>query len=151
MTQLASRVRTTPIPASLPAGAQLRVATVPQRPEGYARLIGELDLASVEVVRANICRLIASNRDVVVDLAPLSFCDAAGIGLFLELTKIADSIGHTITFARPRPALSRIFAVTNVDCVLSLATEDARFLPSPVTLSYVSRACHFLDPSDGRG
>src|SRR2546429_508139 len=77
MTQLASRVRTTPIPASLPAGAQLRVATVPQRPEGYARLIGELDLASVEVVRANICRLIASNRDVVVDLAPLSFCDAA--------------------------------------------------------------------------
>jgi anti-anti-sigma factor len=151
MTQLASRVRTTPLPASLPAGAQLRVATVPQRPEGYARLIGELDLASVEVVRANICRLIASNRDVVVDLAPLSFCDAAGIGLFLELTKIAHGIGHTITFARPRPEISRIFAVTNVDRVLSLATEDARFLPSPVTLSCVSRTCHFLDPSDGRG
>jgi anti-anti-sigma factor len=149
MIQLASRVRTTPLPASLRAEAQLRVATVPQRPEGYARLIGELDRASVEVARAKICRLIASNRDVVVDLAPLSFCDAAGIGLFLELTKIAHSMGQTITFARPRHALSRIFAVTNVDCVLSLATEDAHFLPSPVVFSCVSRTCHFLDPSDG--
>src|SRR6266404_2131711 len=106
MTRVDGPIRPKDLPALTPGDGYLRVATVPRMSGGYVRLIGDLDRASVDLARVEIRRLVAAHRAVVVDLAPLSFCDAAGIGLFLEVTEMAQSIGHMITFARPRPALS---------------------------------------------
>jgi anti-anti-sigma factor len=84
-------------------------------------LVGELDLASLERARRTIDdALVSSEREVVVDLAPLSFCDAAGVGLFLELTLRARSRGRRLLFVRPQAGVRRLFDLVDADLYLEI-------------------------------
>lgn len=76
-------------------------------------LAGELDIASVSRVRAALVEAVAAGTgEVNVDLARLTFCDAAGIAVFIEahqrlaaagrrlrLQQVPGHIGETFGFA----------------------------------------------------
>lgn len=80
------------------------------------RASGELDIATADQAYAYL-------RDVVdgqpgpltVDLAGLTFCDAAGLGALARLAGHARESGRELKLAAARPSLLRIMRITGLD------------------------------------
>lgn len=80
-------------------------------------LEGELDIASVEVIRRGVePYLVELPRQVVFDLARLQFMDSSGIALLIEVSNRVDSveIHHTT------PIVRRVLEVTGLIDVLGV-------------------------------
>jgi anti-anti-sigma factor len=54
---------------------------------------GEIDMATVEVLRAELDRVLADDTDVVVDLGGVSFLGAAGMRVFLGAASTLNGSG----------------------------------------------------------
>ncbi|MFJ3897334.1 STAS domain-containing protein [Streptomyces sp. NPDC090083] len=99
MTQLAIRTRTTP------AGPVLELA-------------GELDYDSAAEVRELLPGLaLQGGRQLVVDLAGVTFCDSSGITALLAARNHAVAEGATIRLAAVPAYISRIFRMVGLDHV----------------------------------
>jgi anti-anti-sigma factor len=68
------------------------------------RLSGELDLYMVTAVRPRFPDL---DGDVEVDCAGLTFMDAAGINLLLEMERLCDANGAKLTVVNPPRCVTR--------------------------------------------
>jgi anti-anti-sigma factor len=98
-------------------------------------LAGEIDYAAVAGLRERLFALTASGRQVVADLDRVSFIDAAGIGVLAGAARRAAVHGSTLHVVCARRQTRRLFRLTGLDRVVSLAgdiTEALRLLAAPV-------------------
>ncbi len=98
-------------------------------------LAGEIDYAAVAGLRERLFALTASGRPVVTDLDQVSFIDAAGIGVLAGAARRAAVHGSTLPVVCARRQTRRLFRLTGLDRVVSLAgdlPEALRLLAAPV-------------------
>lgn len=91
---------------------------------GYVtlRLVGELDLGGATILATSLQEPLATGHNCVrLDLAELTFCDAAGLGALLEWHRRFAEIGGTLLLANVRPSVARIMRLTKADTVLHIA------------------------------
>jgi anti-anti-sigma factor len=80
------------------------------------RMRGELDIATADQAYAYL-RDVVDSQDgpVTMNLAELSFCDAAGLGVLAKVAGYARRSGRPLELTEPRPSLLRIMAITGMD------------------------------------
>jgi anti-anti-sigma factor len=77
---------------------------------------GELDIATAEQAYAYISEVIDERgAPVRVDVAGLTFCDAAGLGALAKLASHAREAGRQLRLISPRPSLVKIMRITGLD------------------------------------
>lgn len=77
---------------------------------------GELDIATAEQAYAYLRDVLDSLRGpLTVNLAGLTFCDAAGLGALARLAGHARQAGRELKLAAVRPSLLRIMRITGMD------------------------------------
>lgn len=80
------------------------------------QLRGELDIATADQAFAYLCDVVDSQQGpVTVDLADLTFCDAAGLGVLARVAGHARRSGHSVELAAARPSLLRIMHITGME------------------------------------
>jgi anti-anti-sigma factor len=95
--------------------------------DGHARVrfIGELDMAAVEQAHGEAIEVLDRTAGaLVVDLSRLTFCDASGIRLLLQLDSETKARGRTMVLRHPTTFLDRVFQLAGVS--ESLTIEDGR-------------------------
>jgi len=77
---------------------------------------GELDIATADQAYAYL-RDVVDSRDgpVTVNLAELTFCDAAGLGVLARVAGYARRSGRSLRLTAARPSLLRIMRITGMD------------------------------------
>jgi anti-sigma B factor antagonist len=99
----------------------------PRRDVVYVRPVGELDLASVPSVDAQLLELTSVGfMHLVLDLRGVSFLDSSGLQLILTWDAMARANGISFELIRGPAAVQRLFEVTFVADRLSFAAPDAR-------------------------
>lgn len=79
-------------------------------------LSGEIDILTSHALRRRLLRTLKHSTDqLVLDLSGLAFCDAAGLGVLVGIQSRARSQGITVTLAAPRPNMSRLLRMTELD------------------------------------
>ncbi len=78
---------------------------------------GELDIATVDAVRAEAARR-APGEDLVVDLSGLEFLDTSGIAFVVEAYRDAAADGHALRIVRAAPSVQRVFEIAGLEGVL---------------------------------
>lgn len=76
---------------------------------------GELDLYSVQEVRAALAERPDGCELVVLDLRGLSFFDTSGIRLVVETLQTLDAAGVRFALLRGEPQVQRLFALAGLD------------------------------------
>jgi anti-sigma B factor antagonist len=75
---------------------------------------GELDLATVDDVRARLDALQSERRAVLLDLDGLEFMDSTGIRLVLQAAQDADRTGWDFSVTRGSRAVRRVFEAASI-------------------------------------
>jgi len=77
---------------------------------------GELDIATADQAFAYL-RDVVDNQDgpVTINLAELTFCDAAGLGVLARVAGHARRTGRSLKLTAARPSLLRIMRITGMD------------------------------------
>jgi anti-sigma B factor antagonist len=89
---------------------------------GVLKLAGELDVVGVPEVQA---RLASITGDVTIDCAGLTFIDAAGLGMFVQLHKSCEARGVKLVFAEPPECMTMLFELTGLDVLLDVQVSGA--------------------------
>ena len=84
--------------------------------QAIVRLSGELDIATADEAFAYL-RDLVDHQDgpVLMDLAGLTFCDAAGLGVLARAAGYARRAGRSLRLTAARPGLVRIMRITGMD------------------------------------
>jgi anti-sigma B factor antagonist len=90
---------------------------------GVWKLVGELDVAGVPEVQA---RLATSEGDVTIDCADLTFIDAAGLGMFVELHSSCEARGMKLVLCGPPVCVTRLLELTGLDALLNIQISGTR-------------------------
>jgi anti-anti-sigma factor len=91
--------------------------------DGRLRFFGELDASEVPRVRA--C-LVGVDGDVELDCSGLSFVDAAGLGLFVELDAECRARNAKLSIIDPSRCVVRLLELTGLDSVLTATPGNSR-------------------------
>jgi anti-anti-sigma factor len=80
------------------------------------RVRGELDIATADQAYAYL-RDVVDSQDgpVTMNLAELTFCDAAGLGVLARVAGYARRSGRPLKLTAARPSLLRIMRITGMD------------------------------------
>jgi len=95
---------------------------------------GELDIATAERAHSYLRTVLDSDKRgrVILNLAGLTFCDAAGLGILAKLACHARQTGRSVRLTAPRPSLVRIMRITGMDAVFpEVRTPTLRMVPGP--------------------
>ncbi|MCW2935490.1 MAG: anti-sigma-factor antagonist [Actinomycetia bacterium] len=95
---------------------------------------GELDIATAERAHVYLRAVLDSDKKgkVILNLADLTFCDAAGLGVLAKVASHARRTGRSVRLTSPRPALIRIMRITGMDAVFpEVCTPTLRMVPGP--------------------
>jgi anti-sigma B factor antagonist len=86
-------------------------------------LAGELDMASVPEFTDALTATLRSGgtSDIMVDLAALTFLDAAGLTAFVRVHGIARRSGRTLFARNPRDEVETVLRITDVADLLQIA------------------------------
>jgi anti-anti-sigma factor len=76
---------------------------------------GEIDLATVGIVREAVERDRAAGEDLVLDLREVGFMDTSGLRYVLELVDSASRDGSSVRLVRGPSAVQRVFAVSGLE------------------------------------
>ena len=99
----------------------LKIEVVPNLRGLAVRLVGELDVSTINAVDRELRRAVSdSNDSVTVDLSGLEFIDAAGIACLLRATQ-GPRRQPLISFMRPPTGIARILAMASVSDLLPYA------------------------------
>ena len=92
------------------------------------RLVVGSDEREIGPLRHAICALIkAGHRDVVVNLAGLTYIDARGLGELAMAMKTMGLAGGRLALTAASPRVARILAVTRLDTMFEWGDADAEF------------------------
>jgi anti-anti-sigma factor len=85
--------------------------------QAMVNLRGELDIATAEQAHAYLRRVVDGEKKgkVTLNLANLTFCDAAGLGVLAKVASYARRTGRTLRVTAARPSLLRIMRITGMD------------------------------------
>jgi anti-sigma B factor antagonist len=80
------------------------------------RVRGELDIATADQAYTYLRDVVDSQEGpVLMNLAELTFCDAAGLGVLARVAGYARRSGRSLQLTAARPALVRIMNITGMD------------------------------------
>jgi anti-anti-sigma factor len=82
---------------------------------------GELDIATVEILRAALDGIESAQR-LVLDLRRLSFIDSTGVHLLMALYQRSQRDGFALTLVAPVPPIDRAIRLCGLDATLPLVT-----------------------------
>lgn len=85
--------------------------------DGAARVcpVGEVDVATIERLRAELAKLMAADvRRLILDLRQTTFLDSTGLRLAVEVHQSAVANGTEFALFAGPPAVQRAFAVTGL-------------------------------------
>jgi anti-anti-sigma factor len=88
----------------------------------HVRLVGELDLSTIEDVRSALGTAMPRTGGLTLDLSDLTFTGAEGIRLFIDLARERYGIG-CIVLANPLPIVRRILDLTQLDRLPNLTVD----------------------------
>jgi anti-sigma B factor antagonist len=92
-----------------------RVDVDPARESVRVAPVGELDIATVDKLQAEVVRLRETGFEkIVLDLRGVRFLDSTGLRLVLELDGAARADSHVLCVIRGADVVHRIFEVTQV-------------------------------------
>jgi anti-anti-sigma factor len=89
---------------------------------GRLQLSGELDVAVVPEVRA---QLVHADGDIELDCGGLTFIDASGVNLFVELDHACQRRGATLTLIDPPPCVTRLLDLCELAAILHVRHEGS--------------------------
>lgn len=84
--------------------------------KAVVKACGELDIATADQAYAYL-RDVVDSQDgpITVNLAELTFCDAAGLGVLARVAGHAQRSGRSLKLIAARPSLLRIMHITGMD------------------------------------
>ena len=84
--------------------------------KAMVRVRGELDIATADQAYAYL-RDVVDNQSgpITMNLAELTFCDAAGLGVLSRVAGYARRSGHSVELAAASPSLLRIMHITGME------------------------------------
>ncbi len=103
---------------------------VRREPGGTAviTVTGEVDIATVAVLRDQLFTLADTSCSVIVDLDQVSFIDAAGLGALVGAARRADIHGASLQVVCGQPQTRELFRLAGLDRRLRLARTRAEAL-----------------------
>ncbi len=102
--------------------------------QAMVNVSGELDIATAERAHSYLRAVLDSDKKgkVTLNLAELTFCDAAGLGVLARVASHARRTGRSVRLMAPRPSLIRIMRITGMDAVFpEVRTPVLRMVPGP--------------------
>src|SRR3954454_24775102 len=84
---------------------------------------GEIDLATVDLVREAVEREHQGGEDVVIDLREVSFMDTSGLRYVLELNDRGPREGFGLRLVRGPRAVQRVFEVSGLEPRLAFVDD----------------------------
>jgi len=112
--------------------AQFQVERVPGEASGPVqfRLAGNLDLTTVDRLRAAVGPACGTGVEVRLDLSAVDFCDSTGVGTFVWLHRQATAAGGRLVLCAPRKAVREVLKISGVDRAIPVIGRAA---PPPRT------------------
>jgi anti-anti-sigma factor len=93
----------------------LTMETLLQESHTVITASGELDLASASALRELVLgRIEAGERCVIFDLSGLTFCDSAGLTVFVQAKNRSDELGGEIRLAAPTGIVQRVLEISGL-------------------------------------
>ena len=77
--------------------------------------IGEIDLATVDELQAEVDAAAAEAQQVVLDLREVAFIDSAGLRLVVHSSRALDAKGGTLAVVRGPHEVQRVFDLVGLD------------------------------------
>jgi anti-anti-sigma factor len=90
---------------------------------------GEIDLATVDLVRETVEREHQPGEAIVLDLREVGFMDTSGLRYVLELTERAEQDGFGIRLVRGPGAVQRVFEVSGLEPRLPFVDDPSQVPP----------------------
>lgn len=95
-----------------------RAGLLSRRTPGHTVLAvsGELDLATTSALRDRIAGVLEdAATPVIIDLSGVTFCDATGLALLVDVKRRAQAHALTVSLAGPRRNVSKLLRITGLD------------------------------------
>ena len=107
--------------------AQFQVEPVPVDAAGplVFRLAGNLDLTTVDRLRAVVGPACATGAEVLLDLSGVEFCDSTGVGTFVWLHRQATAAGGRLLLVAPRRPVREVLKISGVDRAIPVVGRAA--------------------------
>lgn len=86
---------------------------------GSFRLLGELDISSIDAFAARIQAQVARGGDITIDLRGLTFMDSAGLHLLAGAASALQGRGG-LRLVAPRRSVAKVIETTGLDHVVNL-------------------------------
>lgn len=111
--------------ASQPPGSPLSIESR-RLPHGAVEvsLVGELDLATLDLLEQELEQITAAEKRVVLDLRRLAFIDSSGLHALLRADRRLSEAGGQLTIVRGPRAVERLFRLTGLDTRLRIIDHD---------------------------
>jgi len=101
------------MPPNLTPSLPFRCEVQPAREGARIRPVGEVDLATVDVVQAQLAELKSAGfSQLTVDLRAVSFMDSTGLRMILEWDASSRADGFAFSLVAGSPAVQRLFDLT---------------------------------------
>ncbi len=105
------------------------------------RVGGELDLATVTVLRRHLSDHLGDRRDVVLDLEDLTFLSGHGTTVLLEAQRLARSHGVRLSITRLAYTVARLLRITGFGEDLDLSAAE----PIDIAAEFLARRRYLAD------
>jgi anti-anti-sigma factor len=101
------------------AADALTIHIGPEFETAYVRLVGELDIAGVPTLEAELRRLISGPvATVIVDLSGLAFIDASGLHCLMRAVRLSHGAPSTLHFIRGSGEVGRVMRLSGMSKTL---------------------------------
>lgn len=89
-------------------------------------LKGRLDASGAEAVESAFTAQVGgAGRDVLVDLAQVSFAGSLGIRMLVSAARMATRRGYRMVLVAPQPQVAEVFTVVALDDLIPVVADDA--------------------------
>jgi anti-anti-sigma factor len=88
------------------------------------RISGRLDAGGVPVLMRQCQRVRAARRDLVLNLAEVSFIASSGVGLLLALAEEFPQVRAELRLAAVSPAVGAVIKLLNLDSFLTIHPDE---------------------------
>ena len=86
---------------------------------------GELDLATISLLKETVGARLTNGARVVLDLSELMFCDSTGLGAFVGLHRQAMTNGAAFSLAAPRRRIDDLLQLSGINQVITIYASRA--------------------------
>lgn len=99
----------------------LVMSTTPQGVRTIVHVAGEVDVYTAPELRRELdTQIHAGCRDLVVDLAQVTFMDSTGLGVLVGRLKLVRAQGGTMRILGATERVLKVFAITGLDRVFDI-------------------------------